>query len=622
MPGIFGFHSKKESAQAERILTALADAAGLDPACRVDRFLDSDKCVGLGRASLGILNAVRQPVLQHAGSFLLIIFHGELYNNPGKQSDPEFVLNLYEKYGDSCAARLNGLFHFALYDMRTSQIKLFSDKFGLQPLYFAVQKTGLWFAGGMKMLLSVPEIAKNLDQQSVADFMHYGHVLGDKTLFREIKLLEPGSLLTYTLASGNYSVDEYWALESLFGAPDNHVSLEDVTDELIAAVKRRSGARAKLGLSLSGGLDSRGILAGLGPDAAGISTYTLGLPGCADQRLAAAMSKVAGTKHEFIELDQHYLKDYENLAQQMVWLSDGLYHPHESTEMLALAYFKRAEFDVLLRGHGGEMAKAALAYPVMVRPEVESFSKGNGILDFIFNSTNLVGRDIAAEKLFTRDFYARTKEGARHSLQASCGHLVNDLSPPDVCLFYYIREHVRRQAVASLEIFRSQIEVRMPYVDEDFLGLLLKLPLDQRRRGEVHYQLIRKCMPALVKIPDANTGAPLDAGVLRLFLTDKVNAVMKRLSFAGFRHYTEFQSWYRGAFRDNLERILFSGELQSREIFNMSELRHIADLHMAGKGDFAHFLGTAVGLELSLRCFSDGAGEGEKGSEPSKRDAA
>lgn len=605
MPGIFGAYKTNKIEPLSDLMDKMLSYMVSNHEIRVDQFMDKGLC--LGRASLGILNLLTQPIKDPSGN-LLIIFHGELYNNPGTLSDPEYILNLYKQRGDECAAELNGIFHFVIYDKQSGQIKLFSDKFGLQPLYYAALADGIIFAPTIKAILREESINKEPDYQGLADFLHFGQILGQKTLFKNIKLLAPGSILTFNPTNNSVSFKKYWKLESLFvekGYYNPKVSIEEVVELLIKSIKKQTMNKEKLGLSLSGGLDTRGILAGLGKDAEGLHTYTLGLKGCADEILSQKMARVAKTKHEFIELDQNYLNDFYSMAHNMSWLSDGMYHPHESTEMLAYEYFKRAPFKILLRGHGGEIAKAALAYPVMVTPQVYSFSTDKDILEYIFNITNLVIRDNEPSKFFTPSFYAKIKGGDRESLEESCDRVSEMLAPPDMCIYYYINEHIRRQVVASLDIFRTQIEIRMPYIDEEYIKLLLQLPVSQRNHGEIHFELIKRCMPALIKIPNSNTGAPLNAGPLRLFLTDKFNSLMKRLSIRGFRHYTEFQDWQRKNFRETTEKIIFSNRLQNRDIYDKKYLKVVFENHVSGKKNYAHLLGTMVGLELWFRNFVD-----------------
>ncbi|MBU4185039.1 MAG: hypothetical protein KKC23_02345 [Proteobacteria bacterium] len=493
MPGIFGTF-KKEQIDLNQLMADMISSMNDENRFRVDKYIDAETGLCFGRVSLGILSPVDQPLKDREGN-CWIVFHGELYGNKGASTDPEYALNQYIEKGDKCASELNGIFHFAIYDKRSEQIKLFSDKFGLQPLYYSVLPDGIIFAAEVKTLLGDEDVGKAPDYRSFADFLHYGQILGQKTLFKDIELLAPGSVLTCDLRDCKVAVKKYWHLDKLFvekGAYSSQASAEDAVLLLVKSIKKRSTNKEILGLSLSGGLDSRGILAGLGKDAEGIRTYTLGIGGCADQRLAERMARVAKTNHEFIELDQGYLHGFENMAMNMIRLSDGMYHPHESTEMLALEYFKKAPFKILLRGHGGEIAKAALAYPVMVTPQVHSCSSSREILAYIFNITNLVMKDTDPGKLFTPSFRELVKEVPEQSLQESCGKVSGVLAPADVCIYYYINEHIRRQVVASLEIFRTQVEIRTPYVDEVYIKSLLSLPVSERNEGEIHFKLIKR----------------------------------------------------------------------------------------------------------------------------------
>jgi asparagine synthase (glutamine-hydrolysing) len=605
LPGIFGAY---KAGGVKALMESMILSMNKDNSFHLDRFLDEKYGFFVGRVDLGIFRSVDQPVFDLREN-CWIIFHGELYDSGEVSNNPFGILKEYISQGDQCAESLNGNFHFIIYDGRIRALKLFTDKFGTHPLYYAIWPGGFLFSPNISAMLNEPSLPLDVDYRSLADFYHYGQILCQKTLFANIKLLPAGSVLTYLMADHNFEVTSYWKLEQLFverGDSASMATIKEVVPSLVEAIKIRSRDKEQLGLSLSGGLDTRGILAGLGREAKGIFTYTLGLAGCADQNLAERMARMAETKHQFVELDQKYLNDYEMLANSMILLSDGMYHPHESTEMLALEYFKKSPFRILLRGHGGEVAKAALAYPIMVGREVSSFSTPQEILEYIFRITNLVLRDIEIDGIFQPWFSEIMKKTPRRSLEESCGMAAEKLMPADVCIYYYINEHIRRQVVPSLEVFRTQIEIRLPYVDEFFLKALLKLPLSHRSRGEVHVELIRECMPGLLEIPNSNTGAPLDAGPLRLFATDKFNSLMRQLRIRGYRHYTEFQSWYRDQFKEATRKILFSDQTASRKLYNMDKMKILFEDHISGKKNYSHLLGTMTGIELWFRNFVDG----------------
>ena len=613
MPGIFGAYNMLQTDMANTLYASMAKAMDSSGKLAQDRYMEDNLL--LGRIHLDIFKYPQQPVVSEDGSRRLV-FHGELYGRNssdgahGAAGDvPGYLLKRFEKKGDTCVRDLNGVFHFVVFDKAKHRLKLFSDQFGLQPMYYSLFSGGIVFSAKVAPLLEARGISREPDYQGMADFFHFGQILGKKTLFKHIRLLPPASILTFDGSTGKAEVTKYASLVDNFCQKEaddcRNMDPEPVVNKLVSAIQSRSELPHLLGLSLSGGLDSRGILAGMGSMAKGIKTYTLGLPGCADEKLAGRMAAAAGTTHEFVPLDRTYLENFENMANQMIRFSDGMYHPHESTEMLALDYLNKADFKILLRGHGGEIAKAALAYPVMATPRINDCHTGDQALNEIFAMTNLVLRDIDPDRLFQPDFAKIMKSAPTASLEDSCKSASDILAPADLCVFYYIKEHIRRQVVASLDIFRTCTEIRLPYVDGTFIENLLKLPLSMRNRGEIHHLLVKKCMPDLLKIPDSNTGAPMDAGAARLFLTDKFNSLMKKLSIKGFRHYTEFEKWHRGGFQQSSRNIIFSSRTRDRGIYRMDYLDQVFQSHMSGQKDYARLLGTIVGIELWFRNFVD-----------------
>lgn len=607
MPGLYGGYFNNSADCTNKLNEDMSRALAINAATHIDTYTDQQQGVFAGRVSIGVLNPTPQPVCSSDGKIRLLM-HGELLAEDSPANEAQYLLERYLTEGFKCFGRIDGMFHAVIIDADKQKIHLVSDRFGLLPLYYSTFAGGMAYAGEVKALLSCPGVSREPDDHTIADFYHYGQALNNRTLFKHVHLLPPGSVLSYDLQSGHHDISNYWAIASLFkenGHYSTDTNLNSVTQSLGKAMNKNATMLSELGLSLSGGLDSRGILAGLRENSKGVATYTLGIPGCADESIANKMAILCDTRHDFVELDQSYIVNFEHMSNEMIRLSDGLYHPHESTEMLALDYFKKDPFKILLRGHGGEVAKAALAYPVMVKPEVHSYTQAHQVLDFIFGSTNLVLSSVSPDVFFTPEFAEIMKTAPRVSLEESCGDVATRLAPADVCLYYYIREHVRRQVVASLAIFRSQVEIRMPYMDADYIETLLSMPVNMRNEGEVHTAFVKHANPGLVKIRNSNTGAPLDAGPARLFLTDKFNSLMKRLRVPGFKHYTEFQEWHRKEFRAQSEKIIFSEQTASRGRYNMDELRKVFDLHMDNKKDYGRLLGTVVGLEIWQRMFVD-----------------
>ncbi|WP_448874895.1 asparagine synthase-related protein [Desulfobulbus propionicus] len=599
MPGIAGFANLESKEEMHKLLDTMLKRMTYREDYSVKQEVLVDNKVALGKTDLGIL---RKPEYESNKNFTSL-FDGEVYDKqviaPGAWIQEESYTTLRS---------LNGSYAFVCLDEVRNLLFLVSDKFGSRPLYYTIQSGSFAFASEVKALCELPGFNKEPDRQAFADCYHFGFVLGNKTLFVDTHLLPPASVLCFNLKTGTLDIEPYWHLVGLFtenGSLGGKVDIESVVASFGEAVDKRLGQIETVGVSLSGGLDSRAILAAMGQKAQGIHSYTLGLPGCQDEKLSAKLAQIAKTHHTFLEIGSEYLGDFLELAETLVCLSDGFYHPHESTEKRALDYFKTSPFRIALRGHGGEIAKASLAYPVQVNKQLETMHSFQQINQFIYQSANLGLHGFSTKTLFQKNMQEILEKGAWRSLEAAQTPACNKLSAVDQCVYFYIQQWIRRQVFASLAIFRTQQEVRLPYLDDNFLQKLLALPVSQRYSGEVHVQIVRRYFPDMIKVVNSNTGAPLDAGKMQLFMTEKFNAVLKRLSLPGYRHYTEFQKWQREHFRSSIERILFDQRTMERGLYRQQGLRDVFDSHVSGRGNFAHLLGTIVGLELWYRNFID-----------------
>ena len=134
----------------------------------------------------------------------------------------------------------------------------------------------------------------------------------------------------------------YWRLAQAFQPWEGSWAayVETLRQAFNGAVQRALSGEHGIGVSLSGGLDSRAILSAINCAQMPISTYTLGVKGCADEVIAQKLSRIAGTKHRFFELDKRYLKGFLAKLRKMVSLTDGMYLSHGLTEMLALQFLE------------------------------------------------------------------------------------------------------------------------------------------------------------------------------------------------------------------------------------------------------------------------------------------
>jgi len=481
------------------------------------------------------------------------LFHGVLYNErdlrralqTGDVATTDLIAALYKVYGAHFVDHLDGEFAVIVADPARRQLFAATDHVGSYPIYWRADANGLILSSDLSALLAAGTFARRVNLRAVADYLTIGAVLGDKTLVDGVLLLDPGTLLRYDAGQDRISLHSYVQLESFFQdkAVDKRDYLEHVTKAFANAVGRALDGPGPMGLSLSGGLDSRAILSAANGRAASLRTYTLGIDGCADQAIAGKLSRIAGTRHHYFELDSRYLSDFLPNMAQMVSITDGMYLSHGLTEMLALQFLDDTGIAVLLRGHGGELAKAHLAWPLHTDDHVRRMGSIDELIPYLSRRANYITRDLDLRTLFTPDAFASAGNGTHDTFATALSG--TGLSPAEACSYLYLRELHRRFTVPSLELFRTRVEVRLPYVEAGFLKVLLGAPAGWRDSTVIHQAITASGIERLLAVRNSNTGARADAGPLTEFVLDKCNTALKRLNVRGYRHYHDFDGWMR-----------------------------------------------------------------------------
>jgi len=618
MPGLVGVVSARPDQRVRGLFDAVLSAVRgdtHDPKTEV--VCDKGGLWALGHVHLGILRREDQP---SSGDGLHVVFHGEVHNEadlrqrlPDQALSPEagdiasLLRSLYGAYGIAFLPWMQGTFCGVLVDERAGRLILFSDRLGSYPLYWFSDRAHLAFAPGLTALLRDSAIDRRLDPRAVGDYVTFGFLWGDKTLLKTVKLLSPGSLLTYSWFDGTYRLERYSRIAELFSSSSRSREeyVEAVCDAFNRAAHRDLSGPPCVGLSLSGGLDSRTILSTARGARVPLTTYTLGAKGCADEVIAERLSRIAGTSHRFFELDARYLADYLPQTQRMVSLTDGMYLSHGLTEMLALAFLEKTGIGVLVRGHGGELAKAGLAWPLETDEQVYRCAGKTDLIAYLAQRLNYLSRGIAFKDLFPNDWVEAVEGAGRDSLEEALAGV--ELGPADLCGYLYLAEHYRRWVGISLEIFRSRVEVRLPFVDTEFLAALFSGEPHWRNGTEIHEAIMKRNCPAFLGIRDSNTGAPCTAGPVLGFMLDKVNGLLKHLNVYGYRHYHQHDVWMRREFIHAVEQELLRPGSVGSDLLSADALRRIIEATKDGRTNHCLFLQILLNLELWWKSCDQGA---------------
>jgi len=213
----------------------------------------------------------KQPMQSRCGRFV-IIARARIDNReellkafdiqpPDHPSTPDSVLLLasYKKWGDACVNHILGDWIFAVWDKRKQQLFIARDHHGLTGLYYFADQNRFIFSSGLKGMLALPDIPRNLDELRLAQILVAWAQHGSATVYKQIKRLPPAHFMT--IDQQGVKVKRYWYLEHTpavrYPSDDDYV--EAFTELYSEAVRCRLRSARKVGVTLSGGLDSGSV---------------------------------------------------------------------------------------------------------------------------------------------------------------------------------------------------------------------------------------------------------------------------------------------------------------------------------------------------------------------------
>lgn len=569
MPGIFGFAEINKKFDKTKQLTQMQIAMDIYPHFIIDDFF-SDEAIAGSRIHLGRVGEKSSPF--HLKN-LTIWVEGEVYNI--NQVTKKFGINCEniaylllqaEEQGKLAQVlnKLDGDFCAALYDAEKKKIKLISDRYGMRVLYWYFKEGFFAWGSSVKAILGIDEIDKKLDQSSYDCFMDLGYLMGEHTWFEYIKLIKPATILEYDIAQNHVKQAYYWMWSDI--KPSN-LSFDEAVDKLgdlfIQAVNKRFNPNEKIGISLSGGLDSRAILAAVNhlyPDHKGYA-YTFGTPNCDDLKIARkVIENVNSWKY-----DQFYFlaKNWFYPRLKKVWDSDG---------MLSIMHMHGSEFleeisrniDINLNGYAGD-----------------AVCGGSLITDINF-------QDVKPSRFLAKKIYGIHAE-QYEDIFFDIPHFDN----------YLLMNRVRRFTNMGTINELTHIEQRKPFLDNDLIELIYSIPDSYRAENKLYSAMLQKKFPLFFKnIPWQKTGKP--AGILiKPNLYMRVIRFVKKIfnkfvKLGANKSYTDYPTWLRD--KENI--VEFQNLLDSDSAF----YRHLTDQNLAKKYLAPHILNKKTNnSELILR---------------------
>ena len=431
-----------------------ADACRFTPDGRSALFLDGE-----------IHDAEREGRrLQQTGARLLT--HGAA----------EVVFRGWRAEGTTFLARLNGTFSAAIWDDDRGELHLITDRFGLRPLYVALAAGGCVASSEIKAVLGCGGVPRGRSEDGIAAFFAFGYLFGTETFFAGIRALPPSTCATFRPADADYREARYWAPRPPGpGRRERAGDLADALDTSLAtAVERRAPAGERLGLSLSGGLDARTLLA-LVPSGRDLQSISLGIEGSIDHRSAARLAELAGVRHRNYVLGEGFLGEFERHLRSMILLTDGHYLD-QGIVMPTLPVYRELGIEKLLRGHGGELLHMRKAYAFSLDAEAPRLSE-EALERWLFDHlTGYMLGGVPAD-LFEIDVAGRAR-AALHTAYLQAAEQAD--APIDRVWRLFLAERLHRETALSMHQFNCFAMVRLPYLDPDVVDALLAMPASMK----------------------------------------------------------------------------------------------------------------------------------------------
>lgn len=260
----------------------------------------SDGPLAFGHRRLSIIDLTAssdQPMVDKELR-LALVFNGTIYNYKELRSeltemgyaffsegDTEVIIKAYHAWGEKCVERFFGMFAFAIWDMRHASLFLARDRFGIKPLYYALNGASLRFASNMQALLAAGGVDTSIDAIALHHhFTLHAVVPAPRTILNGLKKLPPATTMKVG-ANGQISQRVYWTLDAT--RPAQTLSEEDWLRAtrlvLSRAVERhRLASDVPVGILLSGGLDSSLLVGLLADHVSDLLTFSIGFEDLGD----------------------------------------------------------------------------------------------------------------------------------------------------------------------------------------------------------------------------------------------------------------------------------------------------------------------------------------------------
>ncbi|SEO39377.1 asparagine synthase (glutamine-hydrolysing) [Halogranum amylolyticum] len=412
----------------------------------------------------------------------------------------------YQEVGLDFLEGVNGNFAGALYDAEAGTLSLFTDRLSTRPIYLYEGDT-LVFSTSLQSLPLHPAVSTDLDVDYLTEYFAFKRPYGVKTPLEDVEALHPGSVLTVDVNDGTSTTERYWtphydpvdASRSAFAAK--------LAETMKTVVDERTDSEETTGLLLSGGSDSRLVLAAFDALDEPVRTYHLNEWENREAQIARRAAEVVGAEYEFLQRDETYqarsLESSPKLAN-----FDGYFNQHHAG---GFAEKLRAECDFLFTGHYGDtLFKAThLRTPTVDLGGLGSFELPverpiRGLDEYVADRTAPAPEYLATSRSPEDIYYDNVVQQGRTVVDHGVEY--PSLREATVCSRYPLSNST---SGFFYHATTQMLPAGTPFIDNRLIDLFLKIPPKHLVRGNLINRATKLLCPELADLPHGRSLVPV-----------------------------------------------------------------------------------------------------------------
>lgn len=484
------------------------------------------------RLSISYSNVYPSPIMREKGNKCIILIGSPILDG---RIDHEKAINLVSDdidLAEKLSKDVNGEFLFMIFNRSTGSLKLINDRFTSFPLYyFHNRSSGEFYASPYFTCIwnLRNDLSLKINQETLSEFMFFERILGTKTYLQNVLYLPDASILD--IAERKQSLTRYWQRnyqKTNSSLNENAYRLAELVE---GSVKHKTSDGKRYGHFLSGGMDSRSVLAAFANNLP--TCFTATISENRELRTAREIARTKGAKHVFLKLHPEH---YSQIFEPAVKVIGGMYN-YDHGLFLGYSETVRQNADVCFHGHGFDYMFQGMyipGKPIIIRGRTLYYQTIMELPDDLvtYFRTNVSYRikDADVWSFIRPDKRAEMLSSQIESISdvLSEGRNLTDSSNDlwEYLTFHHLSRHYSYPNHATIATLAEQRTISF---DNDIFDLYLSLPIEHRFSGRIEKKCLKILDPRLAKIWSANTNLPVTASPLRQTAYQLTNFLKHRI---------------------------------------------------------------------------------------------